>query len=447
MRAIDDGTGCQRTRWWHLSRTLGTALGLALAVATYAQAQPVVSFEMVPATISEADTLPTAEFRFTVTGDLPSEGILANFDTLGDNDIIAFTDQFAADPLGEFIDVELEVYDPDTGRIGWRLMAPDSIVRVYFLNDVIEEGEQTFDFRLAEGEGYIVDPVRNATVFTITDDHGGPGIGPTIGLSASATNLAEGDPLTVTFTVAGEMPQEGVQVLVKSTVPAALGQFDLADLGTITTTGIEGLPSVGDGGGSSFLVTLVEPTATISLAVFDDIIAEAPLELPFSLVNGEVYEVDPNAANVTLTISDESQTGGPTVGISIDKTDVVEGETVTLSFTVDGDIPAEGVTVLVNDATSVQNLTRSLTEFDVSNVELSGIAELPTPAEGDSGFFVTLIAPTASLTLPVLDEGVDENEADESFTFALIDGEDYEVNLEAGSVTLNISDALAPAAP
>ena len=74
----------------------------------------------------------------------------------------------------------------------------------------------------------------------------------------------------------------------------------------------------------------------------------------------------------------------------VDKTNVVEGDSITLTLTVDGDIPAEGITVLVNDTNSVENQRRSLTEFDIFNIELTGISGIPIPAEGDSGFFVTI---------------------------------------------------------
>ncbi len=406
---------------------------------------PVVSFESVPATISEEDPLPSTEWRFTVTGDMPPEGIVVNFEALGENDILAFTEQFAATPPAEFIDIDIVGFEFDEEnfvipRMELLLSAPEAILRTFFLNDLIEESLVVFDFRLAEGEGYTVDPVQNATIFTINEDNGGPGVGPTIGLTASATDLAEGDPVTATFTITGVIPPEGVQVLVQSTVPGALRQFDLADLGNITTTGIAGLPVVGDGGGGSFIATIVEPVATISLNVFDDIVAEAPLEMPFTLANGELYEVDPNAPGVTLNITDEPQAAGPTVSLTLDRSDVTEGETVTLTFTINGELPAEGLTVLVNDTTSAQNQARSLTEFDIASIQTTGIADVPVGAEGDSGFFATLAAPTATISLTVLDDGANEDEALESFTFELIDSEAYEVDPVAGSVTLNISD-------
>ena len=401
---------------------------------------PVVSFEAIPANVSEEDADAQVVWQWTVAGDFPEDGITVNFDTLGDNDVIAFTEQFSANPGPEFVDAEIVGFDEDTGRLQILLSAPTASFILPIVNDALEEGAQTFDFQLAEGDGYTVDPEKNATLVTITDDNGGPGFGPTIGISATPTDLAEGDPLVVTFTVDGDIPAEGVEVLVQSPVGGALGQFDLADLGNITTTGIEGLPSVADGGGGSFFVTITEPTATISLDVFDDIVAEEPLEIPFNLANGEEYEVDPDASSIVLNISDETQPVGPTVGLTVDKTDVTEGETITLTFAVDGEIPADGLQVLVNDTNSAQNQLRSLTEFDVANIETTGIDGSPTPADGDSGFFVTITDPTATITLPVFDEGADEDEANESFTFELIDGEAYEVDADASSITLNISD-------
>ncbi|MEL7355538.1 MAG: DVUA0089 family protein [Cyanobacteria bacterium J06560_6] len=401
---------------------------------------PVVTFETVPATFSEEDSNNLVEWRWTVTGDFPEEGITINLDTSGGEGPFAFTEQFAADPQSEFINSDIVDFDNDTGRLNILLTEPEASFKLYFVDDILEEGTQEFNFQLADGDGYTVDPDTNGGLFTITDDNGGPGVGPTVGLTTSETELAEGDTLTITFTAEGEIPADGVQVLVQSDVPGSLGQFDLADLGNITTTGIEGLPTVGDGGGGSFFITMTEPTATITLDVFDDIVAEEPLPITFTVANGEEYEVDAANPGITLNISDEVQPAGPTVGLTVDKTDVTEGETITLSFAVDGDIPDGGLQILVNDTNSAQNQLRSLTEFDIANVQTTGLAEFPTPADGDSGFFVTLTEPNATITIPVFDDGADEDEANESFTFEVIDGEAYNVDEAASSFTLNISD-------
>ncbi len=403
---------------------------------------PVVSFETTPATLSEEAENNLVEWKWTVTGDFPEEGIIVNLDTSGGNPDIPFdfTNQFAAEPEAEFINSEI-VDSDDTGRINILLSEPEASFKLYFINDIIEEGTQPFDFQLVEGERYTVDSSQNSTLFTITDDNGGPGIGPNVGISASATDLTEGDEITINFSADGEIPEDGVQVLVQSSVPGALGQFDLSDLSTLQLDGIAGLPEVGDAGGSSFFVTIAEPEASITTSVFDDILAEEPLELPFTIVNGEEYEVAPDAGSITLNVVDETQPAGPTVGLTVDNSDVVEGDSITLTLNVDGEIPAEGLTVLVNDIDGAATQQRSLTEFDVAQIETTGLSEFPRPADGDSGFFVTITEPTATITVPVIDEGIDEDDALESFTFEVIDGEAYQVDSENGAVTLNFSDA------
>ena len=407
---------------------------------TPVSAIPVVSFEVTPINFSEEAESNLVEWRWTVEGDFPEEGITVNLTTAGGDFPFAFLDQFAAAPGAEFIDADIVGFDGETGDLNILLMEPEASFQLFFANDILEEGTQTFNFNLVEGEGYIVDPEQNANEFTISDDNGGPGVGPTVGISVSETNLVEGDPITVSFTLDGDIPESGVQILVQGSVPGILGQFDISDLSTLELTGIEGLPEVGDAGGGSFLVTITEPTASITTSIFNDILAEEPLEVDFTLANGEVYEVDPDASSITLAIADEEQPVGPTVSFTADNTDVFEGDIVTLTFDVEGEIPAEGVTVLVNDIESAQNDLRSLTEFDVGNLELTGISGFPTPAEGDSGFFITISEPTATIVLPIFDEGADEDEATEVFTFDLIDGEAYEVNPDANSVTFNITD-------
>ncbi|MEO0834904.1 MAG: hypothetical protein AAFY16_02715, partial [Cyanobacteria bacterium J06642_3] len=403
---------------------------------------PVVSFEVVPETFSEEAEDNLVEWRWTVTGDFPEAGIIINLDTSGgDPDVpFDFTNQFAAEPESEFVDAEIVDFDDDTGRLNVLLTAPEASFQLFFANDIIEEGTQPFEFQLAEGDGYTVDPETNGTIFTITDDNGGSGVGPTVGISASTTELVEGDAITINFTVDGEIPEGGVQILVQSPVAGALGQFDISDLSTLELTGIAGLPEVGDAAGGSFLVTLTEPTASITTSVFDDILAEEALEIPFEIVNGEEYEVNPDASGVTLNIADEAQPEGPTVGLTVDRSDVIEGETITLTFNVEGEIPEGGVRVLVNDVASAGSEARSLTEFDVANIETTGIEGFPEPADGDSGFLVDITESTATITLPVFDEGADEDESQESFTFEVIDGEAYQVNPDAGSITLNIAD-------
>ncbi|MEL7064847.1 MAG: DVUA0089 family protein, partial [Bacteroidota bacterium] len=243
---------------------------------------PVVSFEVTPENFSEEDADNLVEWKWTVTGKFPAEGITVNLDTSGGGAPFAFLEQFAASPEAEFVNADI-VGSDETGRINILLTEPEASFKLYFGNDILEEGAQPFEFFLVDGDGYTVDAENNGTIFTITDDNGGPGVGPTVGLTVSNTDLAEGDAFTVNFNVTGDIPPEGVQVLVQSDFFGALGQFDLADLSNLTLSGIAGLPEVGDNTGSSFLVTITEPQASIGLSVFDDIVAEDVNTINFTL--------------------------------------------------------------------------------------------------------------------------------------------------------------------
>ncbi|MEL4896890.1 Ig-like domain-containing protein, partial [Crocosphaera sp. Alani8] len=400
---------------------------------------PIVSFEAIPATISEEGTPEERllKLAFTVVGDIPEGGLVVLLENL-----FGITDQAdSEDDRGAFNGLTLAPpFDTQNNIIGIRLLENEASIELPMINDLVEE-TTTFEFQLLDGDGYIVDPDQNGTVFTITDDNGGPGVGPTIGISVSETNLAEGDTFTVNFEVEGEIPQGGVDVLVESTVAVALGQFELSNLNSLQLSGVSNLRP-GDDRGLSFIATLTEADASITLEVFDDIIAEESRDIPFTLANGELYEVDPTAESVTLTITDDIDIDGPTVGITIDKTEAVEGETIVLTINTEGEIPDGGLQVLINDIVSAGNGSRSLTEFDIGGVQFTGISGFPTPAEGDSGFFVTVTDPIATITLPVFDDGADEIEEEEVFTFAVIDGEAYGVDPDASDVTLSIVDPL-----
>ncbi|MEO0769503.1 MAG: hypothetical protein AAFY72_08720, partial [Cyanobacteria bacterium J06649_4] len=85
-------------------------------------------------------------------------------------------------------------------------------------------------------------------------------------------------------------------------------------------------------------------------------------------------------------------------------TELVEGgDPVTLTISVNGDIPEGGLPVLINDVASAQNGARSLSEFDIGSLVTTGIDGLPVGADGDSGFFVTVTEPTATITLGAFD--------------------------------------------
>ena len=234
---------------------------------------PIVSFKADPSTISEE--APASErllrLEFAVEGTIPEGGLVVLFENL-----FGITDQADSEAEGAaFEGLTLSPpFDQENNIIGIRLLENQAAIQLPMINDLVEE-TTAFDFRLLEGDGYVVDPDENATLFTITDDNGGPGVGPTIGLSVSETSLLEGDTFSVNFAVDGTIPAGGVDVLVTSdeSVAGPLGQFELSDLSALQLSGVSNLRP-GDDRGQSFIATITEANASITLSVFDDIRSE-----------------------------------------------------------------------------------------------------------------------------------------------------------------------------
>ena len=100
--------------------------------------------------------------------------------------------------------------------------------------------------------------------------------------------------------------------------------------------------------GSLFL-RIFEPTATVTVPVFQDDVAEGTEVLPFNLLDGELYEVDPTASEVTITIEDDApppppEDGEPVVSFSTTPEVIseAEGTALVLNFGVEGGYSRRG---------------------------------------------------------------------------------------------------------
>ena len=131
---------------------------------------------------------------------------------------------------------------------------------------------------------------------------------PVVSLSVSDSNLSEGEEFTVNFSVDGDVSEDNpLSVIVSSTEEAALGEFSIFNednTPAFTTTGIMGVPTVGDDTGSSFLVELTDTEASITLPVFNDGIGEGTETVNFAIVDGERYNADATNNQVSLTIEE-----------------------------------------------------------------------------------------------------------------------------------------------
>ena len=493
---------------------------------------PVVSFSTTPDVISESEGTALV-LNFTVDGDIPEGGITVNLEgdtpeilqqflapdgdgavqtrvTNEGNILYRFDTSFEPDNsnFGNIVGGSLNVFALEDGdpsetnsnpeaagdgflsNFSFTITEANASITLPVVDDVVQEEDVTFTYTLAPGVGYEVDGEANSGTFTVTDGVEFPDT-PVVGVSGNSTTLNEVEQtaLTLTFTTEGDIPDEGLVVLLEG-APRSIAEFDVNASNprdpedTIT---IEG--PVATGGNivgtnevaGALLFRIFEPTATLSVPVFDDSVLEGSETLNFELIDGEAYEVDPGASTIDLTIEDGDS---PVVSFSTTPGLIseAEGTSLVLNFTVDGEIPEGGITVnLEGDAPEILQqfiapdgdgavqtrvtdegniLYRFDTSFEPDNSNFGNIVggslnvfalEDGDPSEtnsnpeaaGDgflSNFSFTITEATASITLPVLDDVVQED--DVTFTYTLAPGAGYEINPDADSGTFTVTDGV-----
>ncbi|MEL7355510.1 MAG: DUF4347 domain-containing protein, partial [Cyanobacteria bacterium J06560_6] len=497
---------------------------------------PVVSFSTTSGTLSE-ETGPALVLNFSVDGDIPPEGITVNLegDTAeilqqflapdgdgavqtrvsddGVNVFYRFDTSFGPDAgiVGGTLDVfSLEDGDPDEGssdpaaagtgflsNFSFTITEANASITLPVSDDIVQEEDKTFSYTLATGDGYTVDPTQNSGTFTVTDGVV-PATSPTVGVAISETTLIEDEQTrtTITFTTDGDIPAEGLLVQLQGP-PRAIAEFDvngtnnteprtpegeLVVAGPVVTGGnIAGTDEVA---GSVFF-RITEATSSIDVAVFDDDVAEGTENLTFSLVDGEAYEVDTANSGIDLTIEDESVVvADPVVSFSTTSGTLseVDGPALVLNFSVDGDIPPEGITVNLEGDTAeilqqflapdgdgavqtrvsddgVNVFYRFDTSFGPDAGIVGGTLDVFSLEDGDpdegssdpvaagtgflSNFSFTITEANASITLPVSDDIVQEE--DKTFSYTLAAGEGYTVDATQNSGTFTVTDGVTPA--
>ncbi|MEM7581397.1 MAG: DUF4114 domain-containing protein, partial [Cyanobacteria bacterium P01_A01_bin.80] len=190
---------------------------------------------------------------------------------------------------------------------------PNASITIPVFDDLIEEADATYTYNLVNGDGYLVDSSANSGTFTVTDGVVG-GVGPTVGVSGTPTTLIESEQtaLTLTFTTQGDIPPEGLVVILEGT-PRAIAEFDvnatnprLPESETVVQgVTVNGGNIVGtDETAGSLVFRIFEPTATITVPVFQDDVVEGTENLTFNLLDGELYNVDQTASSINLSIED-----------------------------------------------------------------------------------------------------------------------------------------------
>ena len=246
----------------------------------------------------------------------------------------------------------------------------------------------------------------------------------------------------------GEIPEVGIEVTVNSDIDlteyfSRLGRQPF-------TIGGEVLEAVYDDAGTAtgFRLRINSPNAAVSLNLENKAEeTDGPETSTFSLEGGDGVNIASGSATVTFYDSLETAPipeTAPEVSLTISETELIEsvGNTTTLTFNVDGDIPEDGVLVYVNSASGDRG---DLGEFDVFNAEISG-GTVPFANFAASGFYFKIFEDGASITLSAFDETTNPEieegivEGIQSFTYELVPGPGYTISPDASSISLTIAD-------
>ena len=391
---------------------------------------PVVSLTLEPAQVSEEGPETSFTFTLTVDGEIPTPEFDADGNLLSGGLPIFFdgnAGSIFSDTLDNFVIAGFtfgSIVNPANGGLEFILLQNTSSTSFNILNDIIEEGEESVTFNIFnDDEGllnsnYMVNPDASSATITISDDNGGPGVGPTVGISVTEADLVEGDRFTIDFSVDGDIPAEGLPVLIQSPAQGAIGEFNIFDSEgnpAIAWTGLAGLPEAGDGFGSSFLATITAPDASITLSVFNDGPGEGEETLTFELINGEEYEVETDANSVVLTLNDRPPNTAPVAGDDSYRTEFETTLTVAAAEGVlNGDADADGDALTVAIDTDPSRGTVTLNQDGsftyIPDADFSGEDSFTyTVSDGNGGVDVSTVTITVAERLNTPPEADDDS--------------------------------------
>ena len=412
----------------------------------------------------------SVNFTIQANGEIPEEGI--EFVLNSNANLFDYVSLLAQNSLPSTIGGQSlgAFYNEDGIPTGIRLLIEEPTMTVnyqasnpisFFVEnspDILEafepfetDGAEDVTFFIQPGEGYEIAPDAGTTEVTYYDSledvpppTGGGDTIPEVGVTASESTLieTEGTETVITFTLSEPPPEGGVTVFIDSEDNTVVGS-PLSQFAVLEAEVEGGSFPVGNANNSGFFFNITEQTATITLSVFDestvpgfapDSFQEGILGLTFALQQQEGYTIDPDASEVNFRILDNpdsqiqvSLTGSTEADSR--STDLVESEgTVSVhTFSLSAPPPAEGLTVSVS--------ADSLDDFDLDAIEVTGgtISEVRS-----DGFDLTITEREATISLPVLDDGVDESS--ETATFTLEPSDTYEINAAAAGATFNLAD-------
>ncbi|MDB9378442.1 Ig-like domain-containing protein [Nodularia sphaerocarpa] len=386
--------------------------------------KPTISFTASPNTLVEANE-DSIVLTFQLSEPPPEAGLEVTFDSGVERSLSEF-DVFSA----SFDGVQFLRANATSSAVTVRLLQQTATITLPLFKDEVAEDPKSFTYQLSSIADYDFVPGEDAITFTINDTSTVSEL-PVVGFTASPVVSEQDSPgLVLIFNTQGIIPGEGIIVSVGRDFRASSIAQGLQFEQRIESEGIEYLAFNSDTQAYEFRLT--RANTTITIPVIDNIVEEADITYTYQLLADEAYTIDSEAASANITYVDGVPGGvGPVVSISTEQTTMQEGDILTLNFSVDGEIPPEGLILYVLSPTP-----DPLGDFQILNT--AGLADLPETDSTGNGFFVTLTQSTASLALQVLDD--DSNQELETLVFNLVNGEQYEVNSDADGVTFTLGN-------
>ncbi|MEM8830370.1 MAG: serine hydrolase [Cyanobacteria bacterium P01_G01_bin.19] len=320
----------------------------------------------------------------------------------------------------------------------------EASISIPVLNDGTTEDEEIATFTLESGEGYEIDPDNNSGEFAITENSD-PDLEPTVSLRVEPELLIETEESNGFFRLNIDPLVTGTTVIINSP--------NLEDFDFNSQLQVEGgeIDFISD---EELSFTFTEADASIRFSVLNDGEIEEEEIVPFSLVEGEGYQINPDASSDAIAIYDTFEDAGIRTNIGLGSlSDSLAGEeAITFFFEVFGPFPEEGLYVYLDS--DVPNSVSSLFEVDaaVSN-------DTPTPLalnSDGSGFAVRFLEtnPGSSegrVTIPLELNGLDgvseityelqtrDEIADEDLAAIEVEAQidDYDLNLQMFSTTID----------
>ncbi|MEL6439908.1 MAG: pre-peptidase C-terminal domain-containing protein [Cyanobacteria bacterium J06621_8] len=384
----------------------------------------------------------------TTAGDIPESGVEVDINT-GVN-LAEYV--FTFEPFVRGAEILRPVLDAEGNPSGLRLNITEANallnLTLFDKAEVETDGTEEITFTIEDNPGITVNPATVASTVTIYDNAAAvptPSTESVVSLSVENGALieAEGNALTFIFDLSEPPPAEGVVVFVNTATPSTaavneefpgLGQFDIFN--AEVSGGVFPAPNFT---GSGFYFNITEQTAQISVAAFPDEAEEGIQEFQVFLGESAGYQIDPGASSAVITTADTADSL-PQLSLSVTPSVLIESEgTVSVhTFGLSTTPSAEGIVVSVT--------VTGLDEFNLAGINTTGITgEVAVAESSPPQLIFTMTEATATISLPVADDG--ESEGIETATFTLNPSDDYQVSPLAGGGSFSIADTVAEAPP